>query len=149
VGIELTHIAYRGAAPALQDVVGGRVPISFSTLSGAINLWRGGKLRALAVAGPRRVPVLPGVPTLEEEGFGIPDTSPWYGLVAPAGVPQEVIRRVNADVQALLKQPDFVKRIEEQGGIVEGAGPKEFDARIRREIAENVEVAQAAGIRVE
>ncbi len=148
-GIELTHIAYRGAAPALQDVIGGRVPITFSTLAGAINLTRDGKLRAIAVAGPKRVEVLPGVPTLAEAGLEIPDTSPWYGILGPAELPQPVLQRIAADVQTLLRRPDLARRITEQGGIVEGAGPESFAARIRREITENIEVAQAAGIRVE
>ncbi|MDI3307332.1 MAG: tripartite tricarboxylate transporter substrate binding protein [Acetobacteraceae bacterium] len=148
-GIELTPIAYRGAAPALQDVIGGRVPITFSTLSGAIGLVRDGKLRPIAICGPQRVEILPGVPTLEESGLGIPDTSPWYGLIAPAGTPEPIIRRVAGDVQALLKKPDFVRRIVEQGGIPSGEGPEEFAARIRREMAETSEVAQAAGIKVD
>lgn len=148
-GVELTHVAYRGAAPALQDVIGGRVPVTFSTLSGAINLARDGKLRALAIAGPQRVEVLPGVPTLAESGLEIPDTSPWYSIMGPAGLPQPVVRRITADIQALLRRPDIVRRIVEQGGIVEGEGPEEFAARIRREIAENTDVAQAASIRVD
>ena len=148
-GIELTHVPYRGAAPALQDVIGGRVPITFSTLSGAINLARDGKLRALAVAGPQRVEVLPGVPTLAEAGLEIPDTSPWYSLMGPAGIPQALVQRIATEVQGLLRRPDFVRRIIEQGGIAEGEGPAEFAARIRREIAENTEIAQTAGIRVE
>jgi tripartite-type tricarboxylate transporter receptor subunit TctC len=148
-GVELTHVAYRGASPALADVVGGRVPITFSTLSGAIPLAREGRLRALAIAGPKRVPVLPGVPTLEEEGLGIPDTSPWYGIIGPAGLPPTIITRVSRDILALLRQPDFVRRIEEQGGIVEGQGPEEFAARIRREMAENAEIARTANIRVD
>ena len=148
-GIELTNVAYRGAAPALQDVIGGRIPITFSTLSGAIGLVRDGKLRPLAVAGPDRSEVLPGVPTLAEAGLGIPDTSPWYGFMGPAKLPEPIVRRIAADVQGLLRRPDIAKRIVEQGGIVEGEGPDEFAARIRREVAENAEIARVAGIRVE
>ena len=148
-GIELTNVAYRGAAPALQDVMGGRVPITFSTLSGAIGLVRDGKLRPLAVAGPRRSEVLPGVPTLAEEGLEIPDTSPWYGFVGPARMPEPVVRRIAADVQGLLRRPDIAKRIVDQGGVVEGEGPEGFAARMRREVAENAELAREAGIRLE
>ena len=148
-GIELTNVAYRGAAPALQDVIGGRIPITFSTLSGAIGLVRDGKLRPLAVAGPNRSEVLPGVPTLAEAGLEIPDTSPWYGFMGPAKLPEPIVRRIAADVQGLLRRPDIAKRIVEQGGIVEGEGPDEFAARIRREVAENAEIARVAGIRVE
>jgi tripartite-type tricarboxylate transporter receptor subunit TctC len=148
-GIEMTNVAYRGAAPALQDVIGGRIPVTFSTLSGAIGLVRDGKLRPLAVAGPNRTEVLPGVPTLAESGLEITDTSPWYGFVGPARMPQPIVRRIAADVQGLLRRPDLAKRIVDQGGFVEGEGPEEFAARMRREVAENVEVARAAGIRIE
>jgi tripartite-type tricarboxylate transporter receptor subunit TctC len=148
-GIELTHIAYRGAAPALQDVIGGRVPFTFSTLSGAMNLIRQDKLRAIAVAAPSRVPVLPEVPTLAEAGLEIPDTSPWYGIIAPAGLPDAIGARVAGDIQKLLREPQIAQRILDQGGIVAGEGPAVFAARIRRELAENAEVAREAGIRVE
>lgn len=148
-GIELTNVAYRGAAPALQDVMGGRVPITFSTLSGAIGLVRDGKLRPLAIAGPKRSEILPGVPTLAESGLEIPDTSPWYGFMGPGKLPAPLARRIAADVQGLLRRPDIAKRITDQGGIVEGEGPDEFAARVRRELAENAEIARVAGIRVE
>jgi len=148
-GITLTYVAYRGGPPALADVVGGRVPITFSTLSGALALARDGKLRALAIAGPQRVAVLPGVPTLAELGFGIPDTSAWYGLTAPAGTPEPILRRIEADVLALLQRPDIVKRIEDQGGIVLAENAASFDARIRRELEENAVIARVANIRIE
>ena len=148
-GIEMTNVAYRGAAPALQDVIGGRIPVTFSTLSGAIGLVRDGKLRPLAIGGPNRSEVLPGVPTLAELGLGIPDTSPWYGFVGPARMPQAIVRRIASDVQGLLRRPELAKRIVDQGGAVEGEGPEEFAARMRREVAENVEVARIAGIKVE
>ncbi len=148
-GIEITHVAYRGAAPALQDVVGGRVPFTFSTLSGAVGLARQGKLRALAIAASHRVETLPDVSTLAEVGLEIPDTSPWYSIMGPARLPEPIVRRITADVQALLRRPDFARRIVEQGGVIEGAGPEEFAERIRREIAANIEVARAANIRIE
>lgn len=148
-GVELTNVAYRGAAPALADVIGGRIPVTFSTLSGAIGLVRDGKLRPIAIAGPQRSEVLPDVPTLAEQGLEIPDTSPWYGFVGPAKIPEAVVRRVAADVQGLLRRPEIAKRIVEQGGIVEGEGPEEFSERMRREVAENLELAKVAGIKVE
>lgn len=148
-GIELTPIPYRGAPPALQDVVGGRVPMTFSTLSGAMPLAREGRLRPLAVAAPRRSPTFPEVPTITEAGYAIRDTSPWYSLVAPAGLPDAIRDRIAREVQALLRRPDFIRRIEDQGGVVEGDGPAEFAARIPREIAINTEVARRANIRIE
>lgn len=149
VGIELTYVAYRGAPPALADVVAGRVPMTFSTLAGALALARDGKLRALAIAGPQRVEVLPNVPTLRELGHEIPDTSAWYGLTAPVGTPAAVTQRITNDVLGLLKRPEIIRRITDQGGVVLAEGPAEFEARIRRELADNAVVAREKNIRVE
>ncbi len=148
-GIELTHVPYRGAVPALQDVMGGRVPITFSTLSGAIGLARDGKLRPLAIAAPRRSRAFPEVPTMAEQGVPIRDTSPWYSFTGPAGLPEALVARIAADVQGLLRRPEIIARIEESGGVVEGEGPAEFRQRIPREIAVNGEVARLANIRIE
>ncbi len=148
-GIEVTHVAFRGAAPALQEVVSGRVPATFSTLSGAIGLARQGQLRAIAVGGPQRAPVLPDVPTLDEVGFGIPDTSPWYGFIGPKGLPREVVERAARDTLALMREPMMIERIRETGGIVIAEGPQDFVAQIAREIEENREMARIAGVRVE
>ena len=148
--VEIENVAYRGAAPAFQDVMTGRVPFSFGTLSGALTLIRGGKLRVLAIGGPRRLEeVLPGVQTLDEIGLGIPDTSPWYGFIGPAGMPAPVVAKISADVQTLLRRPDIARRILEQGGLVLGEGPTAFAERIRVEMAETAEVARRAGIRSE
>lgn len=149
MNLDLTHVAYRGAAPALQDVVAGRVPGTFSTLSGAIGLARDGKLRPLAIGGPQRVPVLPDVPTLDELGMGIPDTSPWYGFIAPRGISRDIVDRIARDVQGLLRDPTIRQRLLDQGGVILGEGPEVFAARIVRELAENVVVAREANIRVE
>jgi tripartite-type tricarboxylate transporter receptor subunit TctC len=147
--LDITHVPYRGAPPALQDVVGGRVPMTFSTLSGAIALARDGALRPLAIAAPKRAKVFPDVPTIAEAGFPIRDTSPWYSFVAPAGLPQPIADRIERDVQALLRREDIIRRIEDAGGVVEGEGQVAFRARIPREIAEMTEVARAANIRID
>jgi len=149
MGLELTNVAYRGAVPALQDVVGGRVPGTFSTLAGAIPLAREGKLRALAIAGPQRAAVLPDVPTLDELGMGIPDTSPWYGFIAPKGLSRDIVDRIARDVQGLLRDSTIRQRLIDQGGIILGEGPEVFAKRIATEVADNMVVAREANIRVE
>lgn len=149
VGIDVTIVAFRGAAPALQEVIAGRVAATFSTLSGAIGLTRDGQLRPLAIGGPNRVEVLPGVPTLDELGIGIPDTSPWYGFIGPKGLPRPIVERVSTDVLTLLRDPAIARRIVDAGGIILAEGPEVFDRRIRSELAENAVVAREAGIRVE
>ena len=149
VGIEVTHVAFRGGAPALQEVVAGRVPATFSTLSGAIGLARDGSLRPLAIGGPNRVEVLPAIPTMGEAGFEIPDTSPWYGFVGPKGLPRPIVDRIANDVIGLLRDATIARRIVDAGGVIMAEGPDAFDARIRRELAENAVIAREAGIRVE
>jgi tripartite-type tricarboxylate transporter receptor subunit TctC len=149
MNLDLTHVPYRGAVPALQDVMGGRVPGTFSTLSGAIALAREGKLRPLAIGGPQRVQVLPDVPTLDELGMGIPDTSPWYGFIAPKGLARDIVDRIARDVQGLLNDPTIRQRLIDQGGVILGEGPEAFTARIARELADNIVVAREANIRVE
>jgi len=148
-GVELTHVPYRGASPALQDVMGGRIPITFSTLSGAIGLARDGKLRPIAVAADHRAKVLPDTPTMKEAGYPIRDTSPWYSFVGPAGLPEPIVNRVATDVLALLKRPELIERIENQGGFVVGEGPAAFRERIPREIAVMTEIARRAKIEIE
>ncbi|WP_137123662.1 tripartite tricarboxylate transporter substrate binding protein [Roseomonas sp. HF4] len=145
-GIEVTHVAFRGAAPALQEVVSGRVPATFSTLSGAIGLQRQGQIRAIAVGGPQRAEVLDGVPTLAEVGLEIPDTSPWYGFIGPKGLPAEVVQRVERDTVALMREPAMAERIRDTGGLIIAEGQAEFLRRITREIEENREMARIAGV---
>ncbi len=147
--VEITSVAYRGAAPAFQDAMTGRVAMSFGTLSGALALARDGKLRALAICAPNRVPVLPDVPTLAEFNLGIPDTSPWYGYIGPANMPPAVVNKIATDVQAVLRRPDIARRITETGGVILAEGPEVFAQRIRHEMAETAQVARAAGIRSE
>jgi tripartite-type tricarboxylate transporter receptor subunit TctC len=112
-------------------------------------LAREGKLRALAIGGPQRVAVMPDVPTLDELGMGIPDTSPRYGFMAPRGLPRDIVDRIARDVQGLLRDPTIRQRLLDQGGVILGEGPEVFTARIARELAENIVVAREANIRVE
>ncbi|MCK8785638.1 tripartite tricarboxylate transporter substrate-binding protein [Roseomonas sp. NAR14] len=149
-GIELTHVAYRGTAPALQDVIAGRVPLTFSTLAGSIALLRDGKLRPLAIAGPDRFPdLLPGVPTLPELGYDTGDCGPWYGLLAPAGTPPAIVAKVAEDVSEALRQPEIRARFGEQGGHIVAEGPEPFAERIRHEVPRWVAAVRATGLRSE
>ncbi len=147
--VELTHVAYRGATPAFQDVITGRVPMTFATLSGALPLARDHKLRALAICGPQRVEAMPAIPTLGELGLAIPDTSPWYGFIGPAGMPAALVQRIAGDVQGLLRRPEIARRLIDQGGIIMAEGPGAFAHRIAEEMAETAAVARQAHIRSE
>ncbi|MBD0274786.1 MAG: tripartite tricarboxylate transporter substrate binding protein, partial [Acetobacteraceae bacterium] len=134
IGVEMTHVPYRGAAPALQDVAGGRVEMFITTPSSAIGLVRGGKLKALAVASEARVAALPEVPTAAEAGLPGFVVDAWFAFFAPAGTPPEIVRRINAALREATAQPDLRRRAEEGGVILRPLTVAEMDAVARREI---------------
>jgi tripartite-type tricarboxylate transporter receptor subunit TctC len=149
-GVDLPHVAYRGTAPALQDLVAGIVPISFATLSTALPLIRDNRLRPIAVATANRLPMLPEVPSFAEAGYpGFEATSVWYGLMAPAGLPPELIRRMADDVAAVLRKPELREKFEAQACIPGDEGPAAFSHRIRRELPLWADLARAASIKVD
>jgi len=132
-GVELTAVHYKGAAPAMNDVLGGHVPFTFDVLLTTINHVKAGKLKALAVTGAQRSPVLPDVPTVAESGFPGYSAVGWNGLFVPAGTPKEVVARLNAEVNAVLKLPDVREKVAQQGAEVVGGTPEQFTAFIRAE----------------
>ncbi|MBR0656134.1 Bug family tripartite tricarboxylate transporter substrate binding protein [Plastoroseomonas arctica] len=148
-GIELSHVPYRGAAPATQDAISGTVPLTFNTLGTVLGAIRAGQLRALAVAGPGRNVDLPEIPTFTEAGYDLPDTSVWYGLVGPAGLPAALARRIESDVVALQRQPEMRERLQSQGSETLALDAAGLAARIREELPRWRRVAQAVGIRPE
>ena len=117
-GVEMLHVPYKGAAPALQDVMGGRVPMSVDIITSSIQLVKTDKLRALAITSAKRSPQLPEVPTVAEAGIPGYEFSSWYMLLAPAKTPPAILEKVNADLRRIATQPDFRKRIEDIGGEV-------------------------------
>lgn len=134
IGTEMTHVPYRGAAPALQDVAGGRVELFITTPSSAIGLVRGGKLKALAIASEQRIAALPDVPTAIEAGLPGFVVDAWFSFFAPAGTPPEVIGRINAALREATAQPDLRQRAEEGGVLLRPLTVAEMDAVARREI---------------
>ena len=117
-GVEMLHVPYKGAAPALQDVMGGRVPMSVDIITSSIQLVKTGKLRALAITSATRSAQLPDVPTVAEAGIPGYEFVAWYMLVAPAKTPPAIIDKVNADLRRVATQPEFRQRIEGLGGEV-------------------------------
>jgi tripartite-type tricarboxylate transporter receptor subunit TctC len=133
-GIDLVHVPYKGAAPQMQDMVGGQVPVGFSSVSSAIALIKAGSVRALAVASAQRSALLPDTPTVMESG--IPDfvTDSWYGLLAPAGTPKPIVDRIGAEVTAIFADPILREKLAVQDMVaVEGSDPASFTARIVQE----------------
>lgn len=147
-GIDLRHIPYKGSAPSLTDLMGGRVMLTMDSLLQSLPNIKAGRLRALAVLGPRRTALLPDVPTVGETLPGYALTN-WFGLLAPAATPRETVARIHADVSRILKEADFRKKIAEQGADVVGNTPEEFGAAMRAESAQWAEIIKAANIRAE
>jgi tripartite-type tricarboxylate transporter receptor subunit TctC len=148
-GIRLLHVPYRGAGPALNDVMGGQVDAITDNLSSTLPQVKGGKLRALAVLGAERSPLLPDVPTYIELGYPDMGTGGWFGLVAPAGTPTAVIDKLNQAVRAAMKDPEFRKKAEDVGGTLMPTTPQEFQDQIHEALARYAKVAKAANIQAD
>jgi tripartite-type tricarboxylate transporter receptor subunit TctC len=131
--IKLTHVPYKGAGPALNDMLGGHIELMFPSISQVGPHIQAGRVRAIAVGGPVRAPVLPQVPTFAEHGYPTVDTPGWQALWAPAGTPHERIVRLYTEIARILKMPDMRARIEESGLRPIGSTPEEFAAFIERD----------------
>ena len=148
-GTFITHIPYRGAGPALNDTIGGQVPIIFDNLPSALPHILGGRLIALAVAAPQRVSSLPNVPTFKELGLEPVNRMAYYGLIGPKGMAPDVVNKIhNAAVDA-LKDPAVRKRIEETGSLVVGNSPSEFTAQIKAEFEVYKQVVSKQKLRLD
>ncbi|HZR69738.1 MAG TPA: tripartite tricarboxylate transporter substrate binding protein [Burkholderiales bacterium] len=148
-GIKLVHVPYKGAGQSIPDVIGGQVPIGVYGILTISPQAKAGKLRILAVTTPKRSPIAPDVPTMAESGFPGFDTSLWFGLLAPAGTPKDVIAKIHDDTARALKLPDVAERIAAQGGEVIGSTPAQFAAFIAAEDAKYAKIIREAGVRLE
>jgi len=151
-GTSFTHVAHKGAGPALIDLLGGHVQFAFASLPAALPHTRAGKLRALAVSGLKRSPAVPDVPTVAESdpsrlaGF---ETNQWYVLMGPAKLPSAIVQRLNSETNKALNVPDVRTKLEQQGVEIEGSTPQAAHDHVRRELAKWAKVVAAAGIRQE
>ncbi|WP_285887276.1 tripartite tricarboxylate transporter substrate binding protein BugE [Hydrogenophaga intermedia] len=132
-GTFITHIPYRGAGPALNDTIGGQVPIIFDNLPSALPHILGGRLVAIVVAAPQRVAALPNVPTFKEVGLEPVNRMAYYGLIGPKGMAPDVVTKIHTAATEALKDPGVRKRIEDTGSLVVGNSPSEFTAQIKAE----------------
>jgi tripartite-type tricarboxylate transporter receptor subunit TctC len=145
-GIDLLHVPYKGVAPALVDTVAGQVSMNIPSILSAMPQWKSGKLRALAVTGARRSPVAPELPTMMEAGVKGYESATWYGVLAPAKTPREIVKRVNGDIVAILNLPEVRDRMLKEGAEPVGNSPEEFAAYMKSEIAKWGKVIRAAKI---
>jgi tripartite-type tricarboxylate transporter receptor subunit TctC len=148
-GTYLVHIPYKGAAPALTDLLGGQVSMFFSGMPPAMTHVKSGKLRALAVTTTKRSPAAPDVPTMAEAGIPGFDISNWFGVFAPAGTPEDILNKLNAEIVKALALPDVKVRLAGVGAETVGNSRAEFAAFIDREIAKYAKLARESGAKVE
>ena len=149
-GTRLLHVMYKGNAQALVDVMGGQVAMMFDQVSTSMGHVKGGKLRALGVTTLERSPLFPDLPTLDEQGLKGYEDVTWNGIVAPAGVPREIMVRLNSEIRKIMANPQFVKRYAERGiEMRASASPDEFTAYIRSEADGFVKLVRDAGMKAE
>ncbi|WER49517.1 tripartite tricarboxylate transporter substrate binding protein [Cupriavidus sp. WKF15] len=148
-GVDLVHAPYKGAPPALADLVGGHVQLMFPGLPVVEPLLRAGQLKALAVVSTHRLPQLPEVPTLAEAGVAGIDSSEWYGLVAPAGTPPQVVARLSEELGKAMRNPAVRQRLTSQGFEPAGSTPQAFAALIEAEQKKWPLVVRRAGLQSE
>ncbi len=147
-GVNIVHIPYKGSGPALADLMGGQVDVMFDNLTSSIGLIRSGKLRALAVTTSTRYQELPDVPTVQETVPGYEATA-WFGIVAPAGTPREVVMRINGEVNRALAHADVKEKLAQQGALARSWTPEEFGSFIHNEVVKWAKVVKASGAKVE
>ena len=147
-GVDLVHVPYKGSAPAVTDLLGGQVQVMFDNAPNVLPHVRAGKLRALAVSTAARSAFAPDLPAVAETVPGF-DVEVWFGVVAPAGVPREVIGRLNADINAVLALPEVKNRFAEQGVRVIGGSPESFGAYLQAQMRRWAKVVKDAGLQVE
>jgi tripartite-type tricarboxylate transporter receptor subunit TctC len=148
-GTEMSHIAYRGAQAAYQDVISGRVPVFFDNMSTAMSLAQAGKVRALAITSKTRSPLMPELPTIDEAGVPGYEYHTWFGLWAPKNTPQPIIEKLHAEVKKALAEPSVREKIAATAGEPSTMALKDIDPFVKAEIAKWAEVVKRAGIKVE
>jgi len=148
-GAELTHIPYKGSAPAIQDVIGGQVPMSFETVTVALPHIQSGKVRALAVTSAKRSPALPDTPTLQEAGIAGFDVASWQAIYAPDGTPPAIVQRLNAEIEKIVAMPDVKAKFETLGLQHSPNTPAEFAAFNKAEVAKWTKVVKDGNVKPE
>ena len=148
-GTDMQHIPYKGSPPALQDVMGGQVTMTFDNITTAWTLAKAGKLRALAVTTATRSSIAPDVPTLAESGLPGFEVGSWQGVFAPAGTSPEIVKRLNAEIVKILKLPDVRDKLAALGAELVGNTPEEFSVLVKAEVVKWADVVKKSGAKVD
>ena len=149
LGVKMNHVPYKGENPALADTIGGQIPIMFGNLPVAVPHVNSGKLRALANTSSNRSPLAPQVPTVAESGFNDFAIATWYGMLGPAGLPPDLVARIQRDVARVVNQPENRERLVSMGVDIIANSPEEFGAFLRAEVARYAKVVKDQGLKAE
>ncbi len=148
-GVQMTHIPYKGSAPAMQDLLGGQVQLMFDNLPPSLPQIKAGKVRALAVTSLTRAPALPDVPTVAESGLPGFEASSWFGILAPAGTPPAIVAKLNAEIAKWLATPEAKEKLAKQGANAAGGTPEDFAKHIAAETAKWAKVVKDSGAKID
>lgn len=148
-GIKMVHVPYKGTGPALQDLLGGQVDLTFGTAPPFMPHIASGKLRVLAVTGKQRLPSLPDVPTTAEAGYPKVDATSWFAVFAPAGVPKAVVDKLTADIRTVVQNPAFQQKAQEQGATADYQTPAQLGDKVKADLANWAQVVKTSKIEAE
>ena len=148
-GIDFVHVPYRGAAPAMADLIGGQIPAVFDAIGSIAPAVRAGKLRMLAVTSPQRSPAMPDVPTIAEAGVPGYEATSWFGISGPAGLPPAIVERLSRELRTAMQEPTVARQLAELGFVRRDDSPAEYQAFVRTELAKWADVVRRAGIQPE
>lgn len=146
--MDMIHVPYKGFGQGLTDVLANQVPLIFGGITASIQLTKSGKVKALGVTGPRRAKALPDVPAIAETLPGF-DITAWYGFMAPAGTPREIVKKIHDDAVTVIRRPDFVERLDKDGIEPVANTPEEFGAEIKTDLARWGKIVKAAGAKLD